>query len=205
MSKNLLLGYAEDFASFLLSGSYLKGYNIKNIILYGSVVRGDFTGKSDVDIFIDCLNPDKKLESEIKKSVEEFLSSVWFNKWKKLGVKNKINCLVGKLEDWKDLQRSIISNGLVLYGKYQPKKEGDYKTVFILEKIKPEKKRVFLTRKLFGYNKFGKFYPGIVEKYEGEKLSSGCFMVPIQFANEVTKMLREKKVKFRVKEFSTIG
>ncbi len=201
--QNKLVGYAQDFVSFLMSGDYLRGYTVRNIILYGSVARGDFTRESDIDIFIDCIDPDRKLEKNVKRSVEEFFSGIWFGKWKRLGIKNRISCLAGKIEDGKDLHRSIISDGLVLYGKYSPEMKGRHMSLFVISKMRPEKMRVFMTRKLFGYTKNGKFYSGLVDRYGGEKLSSGCFIMPVQFSRDITALLREKKVDFRVKDMST--
>ena len=204
INQKKLIGYAEDFISFLVSGDYLDGYTVRNIILYGSVARGDFTKGSDIDFFIDVLNPDKKLEQNTKRALEEFPSSIWFNKWKRLGIANEINCLSGRLEEWKNLQRSMVSDGIVLYGKYKLETSGDIVTMFLISRIKPEKKRVFITRKLFGYRKSGKHYSGMVERLGGEKLSSGCFIIPAQFSGKISNHLKEKRIKFRVKEFAKI-
>lgn len=201
---NRLIGYAQDFVSFLVSGDYLKGYTIRNIILYGSVARGDFTQESDVDIFIDCMDPDSRLGKEAGRSVDEFFTSIWFDKWKRLGVGNMISCMAGRIEDAGDLRISIISDGIVLYGKYSPETKGKAMALFVVGGMRPEKKRVFLTRKLFGYTLNGKPYSGIVSRYGGEKLSSGCFIVPVQFSKSVSSLLREKKASFKVREISTI-
>jgi len=50
LSQNEIIAYAMDFCSYLIS-KIDKGIN--SIILYGSIVRGDFDEESDIDLFID--------------------------------------------------------------------------------------------------------------------------------------------------------
>ena len=50
-----LLGYAMDFASFLIQN--LKNTDkINSIIIFGSVARNDEDKESDIDLFINTLN-----------------------------------------------------------------------------------------------------------------------------------------------------
>ena len=114
MKSNSLKAFAVDFVSFLIQHlDSLEG--IRNIILFGSIARGDFDKDSDIDIFIDT--KDKKITTD--KIVSDFYQSQKYLKyWKLLGIENTINCKVGNLDKW-ELKRSIISNGIVLYGKYK--------------------------------------------------------------------------------------
>jgi predicted nucleotidyltransferase len=197
--QNMLISYAEDFVSYLLSEKYIANYEIRNIILYGSVTRGDYGEGSDIDIFMDVSKP-KGLEEKIKGTVKEFYSSSWSAKWKGLGIKNRISVLVGNLDDWKDLKRSIVSNGIVLYGRYSTAIKGKPMALFSIESIKPESKRVFVNRKLFGYKRYNKRYAGLVEKYEGEKTGKGCFTVPLEHSKKVLAFFRKQKVTVRIRE-----
>lgn len=197
--KNLLIAYAEDFASYLLSERYLENYEIRNIILYGSVARGDFKKDSDIDVFVD-VDTDERLKGYVKNTIKNFYDSLWFKKWKRLGIKNPISCLVGRIEEWKDLERSIISNSIVLYGSYKPQIKGKVMSLFSIEGVKPESKRVFTNRKLFGYKRYGKKYLGLVEIYKGEKIGRGCFLVPIESSQKILQFLRKNKINVKIRE-----
>ena len=108
MERNELISYAMDFASYLA----LKVADIDRILLFGSVARGDFDDESDIDLFIDAdLNP-----KEVQPILGLYELSEENKKYKLEGIKNKISLKIGKLDEWK-LKRSIISNGILLYGK----------------------------------------------------------------------------------------
>ena len=203
--RNLLIALSEDFVSYLLTERFSEKYEIRNIILYGSVVRGDYTDKSDIDIFIDVLKPRKDLEKTIKQSVEDFYNSVWFKKWKRLGISNKIACLVGDLKEWKDLHRSIVVNNILLYGTYTHKMGGKMMTMFTVENIKPNTKRVFILRKIFGYKRYGKKYEGLLDKYGGIRIGKGCFLIPIGYSKDVLNLLRREKINVKMREITLIG
>src|SRR3989339_2234231 len=115
-----LIAFAQDFCSYLLQN--LGGEKIKQIILFGSVSRGEENKNSDIDLFIDVI--EEKIESNILTIKDEFYNSAKFKKyWSLLGIKNEINCTIGKLEKWGELKRSIGSNGIILFGKYKEKAE----------------------------------------------------------------------------------
>ena len=68
-------------------------------------------------------------------------------------VKNEIRLTIGNLDKWKKLKNSIISNGLILYGKFEEMpEEAQHKTLFAWENIRPESKRVMLIKRMFGYS-----------------------------------------------------
>jgi len=71
MKNNELVSYAMDFASYLA----LKVDGIDRIVLYGSVVRGDFDENSDVDLFVDSC---EKIEKKVEKSLEDYRSTKRF-------------------------------------------------------------------------------------------------------------------------------
>src|SRR3989344_3593094 len=113
-----LIAYAEDFASFLLQTLNNETNKVKQIILFGSLARGEATKESDIDIFVDIL--DEKLELKIKDIIEKFYTSIKVKKyWGLLAINNEISCTIGKLEEWDNLKKSILANGIVLFGKYQ--------------------------------------------------------------------------------------
>ena len=77
---NKLIAYSYDFVSFLLEKTrYLD--KINSIILFGSVAREEAGKNSDVDIFMDIISKDKKIENEIKKIKENFYDSIKYKKY----------------------------------------------------------------------------------------------------------------------------
>ena len=158
LNREDLISYAMDFSSYLIRNNK----NIRKIILYGSIARGDFNKNSDIDLFIDI---DEKQEKNIKKIEENFYESESYKKWKLKGLSNEISLLMGDLEgsEWKNLKRAIINTGILLYGKYKSniEKINQY-VLFTFENIKPESKRVSVHRKLFGFKINNKKYPGVL-------------------------------------------
>ena len=50
-----------------------KKYGIKTLGIFGSVSRGQFTKKSDLDVFVELETPDIFLLADIKQDIEENL------------------------------------------------------------------------------------------------------------------------------------
>lgn len=175
-----LVAYAMDFASFLIQ-KIKEEDKINNIILFGSVARGEAEKSSDIDIFVDLVKKDLKLEKEIQFCLDKFFDSIKYKDyWRLLGIKSEIKLMMGELEKWKGLKQSIIANGILLYGKYKPKiKDGKHMVFFIWENIKPNSKRVLFNKQLFGFKQGEKFYDGLIQKYNGERLGKGCILIPL--------------------------
>lgn len=193
IKKSDLISYSINFVSFLIK--YIK---IDNVILFGSVANGNFDEKSDIDIFIET-NQSKK---EIEKLLNLYEKSEENDKYKLIGIKNKIALKVGRLNEWKSLKRSIISNGLVLYGRYKenPTEMKPYLLFSIsLGKI-PRNKKIKLWRRLYGYiQKVGKkVYQtnGLVYK----KVGNGGFIINMEKEDEVINLLKKEKVEYGIKE-----
>lgn len=203
MKPNQLMAYAMDFVSFLIENIDMD--NISRVILFGSVARDESSRESDVDLFIDVVG-DKKtsgaVEIKVKKAVDNFQKSRKYEDyWMLKGVKNDIRPIVGKLDSWKDIKNSIISNGVVLFDKFEEKPEGAvYKTMFSWENISPESKRVMLSKRLFGYKKEGKSYEGLVKKYEGERIGKGIIIVTSKNTCIFMKLFRDMGIAVKIKK-----
>ena len=195
--RNELIAYALDFASYLIS----KIDKLDRIILYGSVARGDFDEESDIDLFIDTK---QEIGKKVNKIIENYYKTEKFKEWELKGIKNILSCIVGELDskEWKNLKRSIINNGIILYGKYKAniEKINQY-TLFSFENIKPDKKRVLIFRKLFGFKTRGKKYLGIIDKIKALKIGKGSVLVPAEHTNELKRYFQEKKVKVKLYDF----
>ncbi|MBU0930026.1 MAG: nucleotidyltransferase domain-containing protein [Nanoarchaeota archaeon] len=198
LKLNKLLAYSIDFVSFLLENIEIK--DIKNIILFGSVTREESTKESDVDIFVDIMNSEKYYKDIIPKVEDKFFKSYKFlNYWKLKGIENNFNIIIGRLDEWKELKNSIISNGITLYSKFKEYPErGEHKVLFSFERIKPESKRVTLFKNLFGYKKNKKKYQGLIEKYNGMKIGSGSIIVPLEHQNIFHKLFKKYLIKVKI-------
>ena len=114
LQRNDLIAYALDFTSYLVS----EIENLDRIILYGSVAKGEFDEESDIDLFIDTK---EKIDKKVNKVIDNYYKTKKFMEWELKGINNTISCIVGILdsEEWKDLKRSIMNTGIILYGKYK--------------------------------------------------------------------------------------
>lgn len=201
LTFNEFAGYASAFVSSVLP----KLYGIREIVLFGSVVRNDAGRESDVDMFFDI--EDKKNEEKIKSildgEIKKFYKSKIAEIWSLKGINNAINVKVGKLEEWK-LKRSIISEGIILYGKYKeiPEKIKGF-AYFNIRPVKDISKRNRIIRTLFGRKEKTYFSKGIIENFAGKKLSPDSFAVPKEHSMEIIKILEEEKIDFIFFEFWT--
>lgn len=201
--NKLLKAYASSFVSFLIERIDIK--DIHKIILFGSVARNEATKESDIDIFIDTANA--KIKKIIPKIINSFYESTIYNDyWKLLGIKNEIKCIVGTLEKWK-LKRSIISEGITLYGKTTGEIKGKTFCLFKINVKGKTKQKLKIWRKLYGYKqKIGKksyYFKGLIEMNDGKKLSPTVFIVPLAKSQKAIDFLKDYKVKYQLIEFST--
>lgn len=199
-AQNNLIGYALSFASFLLDSKI--GKEIKQIILFGSVARGDFTEESDIDLFIDA--PDE-IETEIEKILVLYESSQISKTWRLKSIKNEFSLKVGKLEEW-SLRREVISSGITLYGKFsQSSEKGKY---YILINLAVKKRKfsnqIRIWRYLYGYRqKVGKkiyLKKGLLEKCGGKKIGKGWMLIPMGQRMTILKYLNKEKIPYQLYE-----
>ncbi len=198
-----LISFAYDFVSYLLF--HIDKRDIRRIFLFGSVVRGEAERDSDVDIFIET---DLDLQDKINKIIDDFYRSVKYSGyWKSLNVNNQIRVISGKLEDFSDLKRTLISNGIILYSPYEEKIKGKNYSLFIVEFKGKFKDKMRMWRRLYGSKQIRgkKIYTkkGIIEGYYGRKIAKGVFIVPIENGNNIIKELRKLKIKYRVFDLSS--
>ena len=198
--KNLnykkLVAYASAFVSFVLP----KVVDVDEIILFGSVARNEADKKSDIDLFFNLKKDENKIKGIIKKELGKFYTSKIAETWYFKGIKNEINIEVGNLDKWK-LKRSIISDGIVLYGKYKevPEKLKGF-AQFTLKPIKNITKRNKIIRRLFGRKEKRYSTGGLIEEY-GKKVSVSSFIVPIEKSKDIIRMLNKEKIDYSYFEF----
>ncbi|PIN88443.1 hypothetical protein COU61_04900 [Candidatus Pacearchaeota archaeon CG10_big_fil_rev_8_21_14_0_10_35_13] len=206
--KNNKIHNREDmitYAMSFLSHSLRKITGIKEVIIYGSSVRGEADNGSDLDLFFDINR--KEDEEEMKKTINEeikmFYKTRTYNDWKLKGISNRISAKVGILNEWK-LKRSIMSEGISLYSRFkETPKEIEPFTQFQIEPIRDITKRNKIMRRLFGRKENNMNTEGMIKKVGGRKLSPTTFIIPSQHCNEVIRILNEERIKYQLFEFWT--
>lgn len=190
MEQRKLISLALNFASFLVGK-----VDVISVILFGSVAQNIFDEESDIDIFIET---GKKNKEKIRNLFDIYKKSEEYEKFRLDGIKNEIALKIGRLDEWKSLKRSIISEGIVLYGNYRGKPERlNHKAIFSIdvENLKRAEK-IKAWRKIYGYKqKIGKkiyISNGLAEK----KLGRGAFIVSVEKMKEVQNYLIKNKIKY---------
>ena len=192
----MIKAYASYFVSYLIN-NFKKIENISDIILFGSAAKGEAKKSSDIDFFIEVKRNSKNFEKEIIDLVNDFYKSREALIFKTKGIDNKINVIVGKLEDWADLRKSIESTGIVFYGNYIASDvKGKKHIIFFWDKI--GKNRGAFLNKIYGFNSKGKRYIGLIENFNGRKLGKSSFMVPVEYREEIVKLFKHYKVNSKI-------
>jgi len=195
--RNKLIANALDFVSFLVENNQ----KVDRAILFGSVVSNEFDDESDIDIFIDT---DDK-EENINNLLNEYDKSRGEN-WKFKGIVNQISLKIGRLSKWPKLQRSIQSNGLLLYGNYNevPEKIQNYEMFIVNFSELKRAEKVRIWRKLYGYSqKVGnKEYKtqGLIKELEGKRLERGIIAIPSKNSKQLRDFLNSHKIKYKIIE-----
>jgi len=191
---NRLIPYAMSFVSFLFSSlDKTEQENIKEVVLYGSVARGDYRKDSDVDIFIDVYKAGS-IGGRVEKIIEEFYKTEIFKRWKLVGIENTISCITDNIEKWKDLKTSILSNGISLYSKHKGQSAGEQFVIFYWGKISPESKRVLISKNLYGYKTKRSVYKGLLELTNSIKLGPNSIFAPLEHANKISSLFKKNKI-----------
>ena len=192
----MIRAYASYFVSYFLA-NFKHLSNLKRIILFGSAAKDEATKESDVDLFIELKKDNKQIRKEIEVILKEFYKSREALLFKTKGIDNKINIIFGELAEWKDLKKSIESTGILLYGNYiTGNVEGKKHTILFWDKI-GKNRGAFLNR-VYGFRVGNKKYKGLIEIYNGKKLGKSCIIIPIEYREEIFKLLKHYNVNARL-------
>lgn len=208
MRQHELFSYLYDFISQLLDHPEILA-TVRRMIFFGSVVRGDFSKSSDVDLFVDLSSPkdQKKIQELLKKEMDKFelrCEHTWFLR----GINLPIKILVDDLqqERWKELREEILNYGKIVYGRFEQNPEQLEPKVLVqynLKKLSQKNKMSFL-RELYGYvtQKGRKKYPqpGLIQEIKGEKIGPTILLVGSENMVKVRKLCREYNLDCAVKE-----
>lgn len=190
MKENLQI--ALNFANKLKN---IKG--ILQIVLFGSVVKGEDKADSDVDIaIIHNLRDIEKLKSSINKFVHERIQVLYIN--------------VNKLSKETEIVSALTGEGLLLYGKpinvsFKGKALEQFILIVYDTTSIDKKKRMLLNRALHGSisksSYKGKRYisetKGILAEPGITKLTKACLLIDPRKALKVRNVLKRFNVKAR--------
>jgi hypothetical protein len=73
------------------------------------------------------------------------------------------------------------------------------------ENVSPEATRVLLNKKLFGHKIRDKFYPGVAQQYELQRLGKGCIAVSFVSLKPVLEVFNLLNVPYKVMRADNIG
>ena len=196
MKLNDVISYSMDFCSYLFDKEPGLINDIKTIILFGSGARGELEKDSDLDLFIETKENDEQLEEKIEAIKEDFYTSNRFkNYWELIyGSNYPLSIKVGNIKSWSSIYPALEAEGIVIYGNYSSvNNDGKKKVLFSWENIKG-KNRINLYRNIFGYSSNDKDYPGLIEKYQGQRLSKGSILIPIEAREYFREVFKKYKI-----------
>lgn len=175
---------------------------IKSVIFFGSAAQMRAFEESDIDLFFDTSASKKNcthLRSKINKIIGKWKLTQTALEFKVKKIENEINIIVGNLEEWDDLKRSIASNSVVLYGKYQAK-PFTKKLYNIVSWENTEKSRGAVFNSIYGYKSAGKRYKGLLQKNEGVKLGKSTIMIPSEQRQKITDVFEKYGIGYSIHE-----
>lgn len=169
--------------------------DVKAVILYGSLARGEFTSRSDIDLFI--LTTDDKTQKEVEDKVIELESAIGRN------IQPTIRTVAELQKTDTGLLQNIFQEGKVLYLK----EPSDIPSAILLQQKPfliysfqisslPQKDKAKFNRQLYEQTRKGYKYKGLLQETGGQKLSAGCIMVPHMQKETIEKFFKKFKVKF---------
>lgn len=209
MNKNEIFAYIFHFLSIVFEKLKNNINKVSKIILFGSVARGDFDERSDIDIFIDV--PNKKNIKIVNRILEESLNEfedIAKETWYLRKVDFPIKYMVDKLDNkrWENLRKELNAYGIILYSSYEesPRDVKNYSLFeYSLAKFN-KKQKMKIIRNLLGYKikKEKKTYEikGFLNEINGIKLMQNVVLVPINKSFELHNFFTRNKVTPKIKE-----
>ena len=172
--------------------------DIKFVILYGSFARGDFGPKSDIDLFIMTSKRDTMeevhnaiigIEGKIGKNIQPTIrTEAEFEKTDSGLIQNLIR--EGKIL----FLRDFYEIAAVTLLKQRPFIIYSFRINSLSQRNKAKFNREFYSRTKTKYE-----YKGLLKKLGGEKLASGCVIIPFGKKNGMEKIFKKYEIKYEAK------
>lgn len=169
--------------------------DVKAVVLYGSLARGEYTSRSDIDLFI--LTTEKKTHKNIQDEVIELERETGRN------IQPTIRTVEELQKTDTGLLQNIFQEGKVLYlGE-----AADIPSAILLQQ-KPyliysfqisnlnQKEKVKFNRQFYEQIKTNYKYKGLLQEIGGQKLSAGCVLVPHSERQKLEKFFKKFRVQF---------
>lgn len=169
--------------------------DIKAIILYGGFARGEYTSRSDIDLFV--LITEKKTQSEVQDKVIELESEIGRS------IQPTVRTIDELPKTDTGLLQNIFQEGKILYLR----EPVEIPSAILLQQ-KPyliysfqisnlsQKDKARFNRQLYEQTRKGYKYRGLLQQIGGQKLSAGCVMIPYTQKEKIEKFFKKFKVKF---------
>lgn len=169
--------------------------DVKAVVLYGSLARGEYTSRSDIDLFI--LTAEKKTLKEIQDKVIELEQETGKN------IQPTIRTVKELQKTDTGLLQNIFQEGKVLYLR----EVADIPSAILLQQ-KPyliysfqinnlsQKDKVRFNRQLYEQTKENYKYKGFLQELGGQRLSAGCILVPYTERQKIENFLKKFNVRF---------
>ena len=169
--------------------------DIKAVVLYGSLARGEYTSRSDIDLFI--LTTENKTQKEIQEKVIQLESEIGRN------IQPTIRTIAELQKTDTGLLQNIFQEGKVLFLR----EPADIPSAILLQQ-KPyliytfqisslhQKDKVRFNRQFYEQTRKGYKYKGLLQVIDGQKLSAGCVIIPQTEKAKVEKFFKKFKVKY---------
>ena len=174
---------------------FSKINDVRTVILYGSFARGEYTSRSDIDLFI--LTTEEKTQKEIQDAVIRLETEIGRN------IQPTIRTIDELQKTDTGLLQNIFQEGKILYLKesteipsalllkQKPCLIYSFQISNLSQKEKAKFNRYFYEQRRKGYN-----YKGLLQEIGGERLSAGCVIVPYIQKEKIEKFFKKFKVKF---------
>ena len=177
-----------------------KVSSIQTAVLYGSMARGDYDKRSDIDIML-------VVDSEYKEGLNTVISEVITE----LQPHREIRTVVTDLHDYdEDYYQNVFREGKVLYGKIILSPEHLALKPYLIISYdlsgKPNTLQVKISKKVHGYTSKKVIdgeekiyrYDGIEKKYNGKVISKSAVILPYNLGGKFTDELKGLGVPFKL-------
>jgi len=167
------------------------------IILFGSRARGDYNEYSDYDILV--IFEDEEIMWRNRRRL--------FEKVGKLRLFTQV--LTRSIKEFTEkteptFRQNILEHGVLLYLHYPfqaPAFCGNLRPMAIVcygMKDLPQTEKMKVAYQLFGKKTKEQNICGVVEENNGTKLGNGCFMIPTEKLETISKIMNEHGIQFRI-------
>ncbi len=207
MKQHDLFSYVYDFLSQLMDHEEIL-LHVRKIVFFGSVVRGTFQERSDVDLFVDVpLAYKNSVEILVHKQVNLFEKRIE-KTWMLRGVNLPLKVLIGDLDEerWSNLKDEMAHYGKVVYGVYEEKPQQLRHRLLVMYELgglKQKQKMAFI-RSLLGYtSRKGKneyVQEGLLASFNGIKIGANTVMIDREYGKEIKELFKKYKVKYKIKD-----